>query len=150
GSRGGRTGPAPGGHYSDLVQSALVARSVAIPAEVAADLIALLPPEAPLSWVRRGEGLVGWGVSVVLRTTGPTRFADAAKWWAELAARSTVADEVGEPGTGLVAFGSFAFSDDDPVDSLLIVPSVLVGRRGDVAWVTTVAAPDAEMPSPRL
>jgi menaquinone-specific isochorismate synthase len=133
------------------VQSALVVRSVAIPAEVAADLIALLPAEAPLSWVRRGEGLVGWGAAVSLRTTGPTRFADAAKWWAELAARSAVTDDVGEPGTGLVAFGSFAFSDDDAsVDSVLIVPSVVVGRRGDVAWVTTVGTPDAEMPSPRL
>ncbi|GAA1954807.1 chorismate-binding protein [Nocardioides panacihumi] len=120
------------------MQSALVARTVAVPAEVAADLIALLPADAPVSWVRRGEGLVGWGVSATLRTTGPTRFTDAAKWWAELVARSTVTDEVGEPGTGLVAFGSFAFADDASVDSVLTVPAVVVGRRGAVAWVTTI------------
>jgi menaquinone-specific isochorismate synthase len=125
------------------VQSALVARTVAVPAETAADLIALLPTDAPVSWVRRREGLVGWGVAASARTTGPTRFTDAAKWWAELVARSTVTDGVGEPGTGLVAFGSFAFSDDDAVDSVLTVPQVLVGRRGRVAWVTTVGTDDA-------
>lgn len=125
------------------MQPALVARTVAVPAETAADLIALLPADAPLSWVRRGEGLVGWGVSAAVRTTGPTRFADAAKRWSELVARSTVTDEVGEPGTGLVAFGSFAFSDDEPVESLLTVPEVVVGRRGGVAWVTTVGTADA-------
>ena len=119
------------------MQPALVARTVAVPAETAADLIALLPTDGPLSWVRRGEGLVGWGTAASARSTGPTRFADAAKWWAELVARSTVTDEVGEPGTGLVAFGSFGFSDDDAVDSVLTVPEVVVGRRGDVAWVTT-------------
>jgi menaquinone-specific isochorismate synthase len=129
------------------MQSALVARSVAIPAETAADLIALLPADGPLSWVRHGDGLVGWGAAASVRTTGPTRFTDAAKWWAELVARSSVTDEVGEPGTGLVTFGSFAFSDDAGIDSVLTVPAVVVGRRGNVAWVTTVGtghAPPAE------
>ena len=132
------------------MQSALVARTIAVPTEAAADLVALLPPDSPVSWVRRGEGLVGWGVSASVRTTGPTRFADAAKWWAELVARSSVTDEVGEPGSGLVAFGSFAFSDDDAVASMLTVPSVVVGRRGGLAWVTTISAPDAAAASPTI
>ena len=124
------------------MQSALVARSVVVPVEAAADLLALLPADGPLSWVRRGEGLVGWGVSASLRTTGPTRFADGAKWWSELIARASVTDEVGEPGSGLIAFGSFAFSDDAGIASVLTVPAVVVGRRGDVAWVTTVGTAD--------
>ena len=32
---------------------------------------------------------------------------------------------------------SFAFADD-PGDSVLLVPEVVVGRRGDVCWVTTI------------
>jgi menaquinone-specific isochorismate synthase len=132
------------------VPSALVARTVAVPTDVASDLIALLPPDSPVSWVRRGEGLVGWGVSASVRTTGPTRFAEAAKWWAELVARSAVEDQVGEPGSGLVAFGSFAFSDDDDVASTLVVPSVVVGRRGDLAWVTTVAPSGTTLEAPTL
>ena len=29
-----------------------------------ADLTAILPPETPLAWLRRGEGLVAWGVAL--------------------------------------------------------------------------------------
>ncbi len=142
----------PGGGYPDRVTSVaapeLVARTRAIPAATADDLIALLPPEAPLSWVRRGEGLVGWGVAATIRTRGTTRFADAAKWWAELVEHASVTDEIDEPGTGLVSFGSFAFSADSASDgdSVLVVPSVVVGRRGDTAWVTTMGPEAGPLP----
>ena len=116
---------------------ALVARTVSIPLDETASLLDLLPADHPVSWVRRGEGLVGWGQAVVLRTDGPDRFADADAWWQAATARAVVRDEVGEPGTGLVCFGSFGFADD-PGDSVLVVPSVVVGRRGDRAWLTTV------------
>jgi menaquinone-specific isochorismate synthase len=122
---------------------ALVARTVAI--EEPQDLLALLPADAPVSWVRRGEGLVGWGTSAVLRTSGATRFADAAKWWTEVVARARVTDEVDEPGTGLVSFGSFAFADA-PGTSVLTVPAVVVGRRGRRAWLTTIATEDDAEP----
>ena len=115
----------------------LVARTIALdPAEVDV-LVDLLPPETPLTWVRRGDGLVGWGETAVLRTTGATRFADADKWWSELVARTEVDDAVGEPGTGLVCFGSFAFADE-PGDSVLVVPRIVVGRRGETVWLTLV------------
>jgi menaquinone-specific isochorismate synthase len=87
---------------------------------------------------------VGWGVAAEARTRGATRFADADKWWRETTARAAVHDEVGEPGTGPVAFGTFAFSDE-PGDSVLVVPQVVVGRRGDVAWLTTVDAPAPDL-----
>ena len=38
-------------------------------------------PTEPVTWLRRGEGLVGWGVAAEIRTRGATRFADADKWW---------------------------------------------------------------------
>ena len=53
-------------------------------------------------------------------------------------ARAEVDDRVGEPGTGLVCFGAFAFADE-PGDSVLVVPQVIVGRRGDRTWLTTVS-----------
>ena len=43
-----------------------------------------------------------------------------------------------EPGTGLVAFGSFGFSDE-PGDSVLTVPEIVVGRRGGHTWLTTAS-----------
>jgi menaquinone-specific isochorismate synthase len=60
------------------------------------------------------------------------------KWWSETVARADVEDHVGEPGTGLVCFGAFAFADE-PGDSVLVVPQVVVGRRGDRTWLTTVS-----------
>ena len=52
---------------------------------------------------------------------------------------AVVRDEAGVPGSGLVCFGSFAFADD-PGDSVLVVPEVVVGRRGRQTWVTTTSA----------
>lgn len=98
-------------------------------------LVALLPETGPLAWVRDGEGIVGWGVAARLEVRGPDRFAAAEAWWDALSSRSTASDEVELAGTGMVAFGSFAF--DDAGSSTLIVPAVLVGHRGGRWWVTT-------------
>lgn len=100
-------------------------------------LLDLVPADRPVTWLRRGDGLVGWGVAAEARTRGATRFADADKWWRETTARAVVTNEVGEPGTGPVAFGTFTFADE-PGESVLVVPRVVVGRRGDVAWLTVV------------
>ncbi|QBR94419.1 isochorismate synthase [Nocardioides euryhalodurans] len=121
----------------------LVVRTVDLDLDVATSLLDLLPSSEgedrrPVTWLRRGEGLVGWGVAAELRTRGAARFSDADKWWTETAAHAVVRDEIDEPGTGLVAFGSFGFADE-PGDSVLTVPEVVVGRRGDRAWLTTVS-----------
>ncbi|WP_110180433.1 isochorismate synthase [Nocardioides solisilvae] len=125
----------------------LVVRTVAVDPASVDDLLARLPDDRPVSWLRNGEGLVGWGVAAQVRTSGSTRFSEADKWWAELVARAEVEDAVDEPGTGLVAFGSFAFADA-PGDSVLVVPSVVLGRRGAVAWCTTVTPAGEPVPGP--
>jgi hypothetical protein len=113
------TGPLP-------VQGlSLVARTV--PLEDPGPLLALLPQDSPLAWVRRGEGVVGWGAATVVRTGGVQRFAEAGAAWAELTRHAVVRDEVGLPGTGPLAFGSFAFSPRSPAGGVLIVPEVVVG-----------------------
>lgn len=119
-----------------LDDAPLVARTTVI--DDPGSLIALLPADSPLSWVHRGDGLVAWGETTRITTRGASRFVDAEARWRELAAHAVVRDEARLPGSGLVAFGSFAYADD-PGDSVLIVPSVVVGRRGDAAWVTTIA-----------
>ena len=100
-------------------------------------LLALLPESAGAAWVRRGDGLIGWGTAALLRTQGADRFADARAWWVQHSRTAVVRNEVGQPGTGLVCFGSFAFADE-PGDSVLVVPDVVVGRRGEETWMTTV------------
>ena len=111
-----------------------------------AGLLDLLPPDAPVAWLRREDGLVGWGVAAIIRTSGPTRFSDAAKWWTELVGRADITDEVNEPGSGAVCFGSFAFADE-PGHSVLFVPKFVVGRRGGRAWITTVGPEDLAQPA---
>jgi menaquinone-specific isochorismate synthase len=124
----------------------LVARSIVI--DDPGPLVALLPGEAPLSWVHRGDGLVGWGSCARFESHGPGRFAEADAWWREMAAHAVVRDEADLPGSGLVTFGSFAYADD-PGHSVLVVPEVVVGRRGDTAWMTTISR-GALPPAPSL
>ncbi len=120
-----------------------------VPGPDVASLLALLPPSAHpgeyVSWVRRGDGLVGWGAVARFTTTGAERFDAAATWWEQVSARAIVRDEVRVPGTGPVAFGSFAFADDSADESLLVVPEVLIGRRGDRTWLTTASHVDGEV-----
>jgi menaquinone-specific isochorismate synthase len=100
-------------------------------------LLTLLPSDDGVAWLRRDEGLVGYGVAAQIRPHGLTRFSDADKWWTETVARADIRDEVNEPGTGLVCLGSFAFADD-PGDSVLTVPQVVIGRRAGRTWLTLV------------
>ena len=95
----------PSGELGDS-PAPLVVRTVSLDAADLGALVDLLPADHPVAWVRRGEGLVGWGMAARVTTAGATRFADADKWWRETTARAVVRDEVEEPGTGLVCFGS--------------------------------------------
>jgi menaquinone-specific isochorismate synthase len=104
-------------------------------------LLDLLPDTGALSWVRRGEGLVGWGEAARLEVSGPRALADAASWWADHSAGLDVDDRLGVPGSGPVLFASIAF-DPTAGTSVFVVPEVVVGRRDGVAWVTTTGGAD--------
>jgi len=108
------------------------------------DLLSLLPDGENLCWVRRGEGLVGWGVAARLQVRGVERFSRSQRWWAELVETMSIDDSVSVPGTGPIAFASYAFDTQDA--SEIIVPAVLVGQRSGQAWLTTIHAPDADAP----
>ncbi|SFN38737.1 isochorismate synthase [Mycetocola miduiensis] len=105
-------------------------------------LIALVDPQRPLLWLRKGRGLAGVGEALRLEFSGPTRMQDAAAAWREIAAAATVSDPLRMAGTGLVAFGTFAFADHSAQSSVLIVPQLLIGRRDGVTWVTRIRADD--------
>jgi menaquinone-specific isochorismate synthase len=115
---------------------------------ISAALMDHLPPAGALAWVRRGDGLVGWGEAARLDVADGNRFTDAQAWWQALTGAAVVRDEVGVPGSGLVCFGSFGFTDDDPGE--LVVPEVIVGRRGHTTWVTTVSPASSLAAPPEL
>ncbi|KSW14038.1 isochorismate synthase MenF [Cellulomonas sp. B6] len=115
-----------------------------------ADLLGLLPADAPLAWVRRGDGLVGWGEAVRIEVGGADRFAAAERAWQEVLAHAIVRDEVRLPGTGPVAFGSFAFDDASDAGGVVVVPRVVVGRRDGRTWLTTLSTAAELGPAPRL
>jgi menaquinone-specific isochorismate synthase len=111
------------------------------------DLVSLLPDREALAFIRRGDGLVGWGTAAAITLpAGHDRFASAEKWLREVFDAAQVTDEVGLPGTGPVAFGSFTF---DPASdgSVLVVPAMIVGRQGSTAWMTTMGPEDEPGPS---
>jgi menaquinone-specific isochorismate synthase len=125
-----------------LTSPAAAARTVTtVRADAAGTLLGLLPAEGALSWVRQGEGLVGWGEAARLEVSGPTALGEAAQWWDEYTAGLDIDDDLGVPGSGPVLFGSIAF---DPAEgtSVFIVPEVAVGRRDGVGWVTTTGDAD--------
>ena len=128
---------------SELPARRLVARTVEVAAsgDLPKNLLDLLPADNPMAWLRRGKGIVAWGVAARCLTSGPDRFTDAVDWWRSVSAAAVVRDEVGVPGTGLVAMGSFGFADD-PGDSVLVVPRIVVGIRKDRSWVTVIGTDD--------
>ncbi len=101
-------------------------------------LLELLPDDAPLAWVRAGEGLVGWGVHATTTVSGPNRFADARHWWQKQLEGFAVSNSVHGSGTGPLLFSSFSFSPNDA--SVLVIPQVIVGMKGDKSWITWIGA----------
>lgn len=107
-------------------------------------LIELIPNSQAVSWVRRGEGLVGWGVHATTRVNGPNRFKQARNWWHQHLEQFSVTDTVHGTGTGPILFPSFSFNEND--ESVLIIPEVIIGMRGGQSWITWIG----DLPQPQL
>ena len=100
-------------------------------------LLQLLPADSsPLSWVRGNEGLVGWGVYATHVVSGKNRFEDARTWWHQQLENFSIANSVQGSGTGPVLFTSFSFDRND--ESVLVIPQVIVGNKGDSSWITWI------------
>lgn len=119
-------------------------------------LLPRVDPQHPLIWMRKGQGIAGVGEALRLEFSGANRMLDACAAWKDVAEASTVTDPLAVPGTGLVAFGSFAFADDSAAASVLIVPKLVLGKRDGQYWVTRIVVEgsseepaDAALPAAR-
>jgi menaquinone-specific isochorismate synthase len=108
-------------------------------------LPAFLVRDDVLCWTRREAGLAGFGEIARFTATGPERFLEADIWWRHLVIEAEVTDSVELPGTGPVAFGSFAFSKTSAHESRLIVPEIVVGVRDGQVWLTQLTFDDGDL-----
>lgn len=121
------------------------------------DLIAYADPDRPLAWLRRGDGIVavadtdrsGADAPASIRVAaGQSRMRSAimADAWRELTAHAEIDDPVGLPGTGLVGFGAVTFDEGSEAESILLVPSVILGRHRGRGWITRIAVAGDDLP----
>ncbi|MBT2483382.1 MULTISPECIES: isochorismate synthase MenF [unclassified Microbacterium] len=106
------------------------------------DLLAYADPSRPLAWLRRGDGIVSVGepFAEIRPPAGAdvSRAAALATFWRGMAAEAEIDDPIGLPGTGLVAFGAFTFDEESAADSVLILPTQIIGRHGGRFWRTRI------------
>ncbi len=103
------------------------------------EVLARTAPADQFAWIRDGEGFVAWGRAAAVTTCGPGRFSHALGWWHAIRDQAAITDPVRQPGTGLLALGSFTYSAASQADSALIVPEVIIGHRGGQWWRTRIS-----------
>ena len=119
------------------------------------ELLGELPPLSQIatnsdlstSWIRGGDGLIGFGTWASTTVTGIHRFDDARRWWREELAKLTIQNNVHGRGTGPILFGSFSFSESG--DSRLGIPKILVGQKNG-KFRTLNGKIELPMPFPEL
>lgn len=127
---------------SALIEEQTQAPALLVQTRVITDghaLLDYLPGPSSFAWVRNGNGLVAWGESARIVVNGRERFSRAQRWWSAVVRAAQVVDPLSRPGSGIVAFASFAF---EPGRSVLVVPRVVIGRSENVSWVTTIRLAD--------
>jgi menaquinone-specific isochorismate synthase len=126
----------------------------------------LLDPAATIAASRRGAedwfvleqpdhaglAVAALGSVLTVEASGPDRFTAMAERWRELRAHAECDPLDGPPGSGLAAFGGFAFARDGGASPAwhgfapgsLVVPEVSLARQAGATWLTVNAevAPD--------
>jgi menaquinone-specific isochorismate synthase len=90
------------------------------------------------SWLRDGDGFIGFGEWRSTSVFGPNRFTDARTWWHQQLANLSIQNSVHGSGTGPLLFTSFAF--DEAQESKLVIPEVIVGQKSGKSWITWIGS----------
>ena len=88
------------------------------------------------TWVRGGDGLVGFGEYKRFEVKGKNRFKEANNWWQKQLSAFTINNNVHGIGTGPILFTSFAFDPEDL--SVLIIPKIVIGQKSGKSWITWI------------
>ena len=108
-------------------------------------LLQLLPADAQYSWVRGGDGLVGWGEYASIKVSGKDRFDQVRTWWHQQLETFSISNAVHGSGTGPALFTSFSFDRNE--ESIAVIPRVIVGKKGGNSWITWIGdGPQPQLP----
>lgn len=94
--------------------------------------------EISTSWIRGGEGLIGFGIWRKTSVKGNNRFSDARTWWHQQLNSLKIQNSVHGSGTGPILFASFAFESSE--ESELVIPEVIIGKKGGKSWITWIGS----------
>ena len=94
------------------------------------------------AWLRSGDGLIGFGEYKKVEISGADRFKQARTWWNQQLSQFKIQNNVHGSGTGPVLFTSFSF--DQQQNSVLVIPEIVLAKKGNKSWVTWIG--DAKQP----
>ena len=83
---------------------------------------------------RETNFVIGEGVAASHSSATANRTREHADWWQLLVKQAQIVDEVGLPGSGLLAFAGLTFSNLSQLPSSLWVAQRTTVQRGDLAW----------------
>jgi menaquinone-specific isochorismate synthase len=88
------------------------------------------------TWIRSGDGLIGFGEYKKIELTGEDRFEKAKAWWQIQLSEFKIQNNVHGSGTGPILFGSFSFDPNEK--SILLIPEIILGKKAGKSWVTWI------------
>ena len=88
------------------------------------------------SWIRSGDGLIGFGEYRKIEISGADRFKQARTWWNQQLSEFKIQNNVHGSGTGPILFTSFSF--DPHQNSVLVIPEIILAKKGNKSWVTWI------------
>ena len=88
------------------------------------------------TWIRSGDGLMGFGEYKKIELTGEDRFEKAKAWWQIQLSEFKIQNNVHGSGTGPILFGSFSFDPNEK--SILVIPEIILGKKARKSWVTWI------------
>jgi menaquinone-specific isochorismate synthase len=88
------------------------------------------------TWIRSGDGLIGFGEYKKIELTGEDRFEKAKSWWQIQLSEFKIQNNVHGSGTGPILFGSFSFDPNEK--SILVIPKIILGKKAGKSWVTWI------------
>jgi menaquinone-specific isochorismate synthase len=85
-------------------------------------------------FLRQGQLIIAQGEVLRIEASGANRIAELAAKWKDLIATTSIDNQVGLPGSGLIGLTSITFSEQSTAPSVLYIPKTTIVIRGENAF----------------